>query len=186
MKDVSTEVILGASTVVFAVIGMIAGLMMIKLRRDKKAEEVRYRDMLNEVHKLLAAEKDNSKSLDNLNKFITERQGGLWKLYDDCVSRLDAATNKLSLYENHPNEVVRMALYPKQKLVVSTPGCLVAGGGAIIDFEGALELDGEVFQMENPVKMRGKWSSEGLVMFPLDPTQDIPAMDKLEVFIYAV
>lgn len=99
---------------------------------------------------------------------------------------LHKANAKLLSYTTHPNEVVRMALYPKQKLVVSTPGCLVAGGGAIIDFEGALELDGEVFQMENPVKMRGKWSSEGLVMFPLDPTQDIPAMDKLEVFIYAV
>lgn len=172
MKDVSTEVILGASTVVFAVIGMIAGLMMIKLRRDKKAQELCYRDMLNEVHKLLAAEKDKYRKLD--------------VLFDELMANSKKLKAKLLSYTTHPNEVVRMALYPKQRLVISTPGCPVAGGGTIIDFEGALELDGGVFQIESPIKMRGKWSSEGLVMLPLDPTQDIPAMDKLEVFIYAV
>jgi hypothetical protein len=93
--------------------------------------------------------------------------------------------NKLSLYQNHPDEAVRMALYPKQKLVVSTEGGDI-GAGVILNFEGALELEGLGFQIESPVRMQGYWTRQGLYMTSVDPMLAIPPMDRVETFIYAV
>ncbi len=168
-----------AALVLALLSSIIAYLLQVRVLKRAKAESERHRVLYHECNQQLAIERDRySEQNDLFDKYII-----------NCNSIIDISDSlraKLSSYENHPDEAVRMALYPKQRLVISTPGCPIAGGGTIIDFEGALELDGDTFQIESPVKIRGKWSSEGLVMFPLDPTQDIPAMDKLEVFIYVV
>jgi hypothetical protein len=143
-------------------------------RRECAASE-RHRVSYHECNALLSDERRNAKELLD--------QG--YRAYKILNDEYKAIKETLSKYTNHPDEVVRMALYPKQRLVVSTEGCPV-GAGTVLSFKGALELEGDRFRIESPVKMDCFWLTTGLHASPLDPTQDIPAMDGLETFIYTV
>jgi hypothetical protein len=125
-------------------------------------------------------------SQNNLMRYISDSQVNRNRLTEKYLQRINKLEDTLALYTNHPDEAVRMALYPKQKLVVSTDGCQHAGGAAILNFDGALELEGEVFQIESPIRMQGYWTRQGLRMVPLGVMDEIPPMDRVETFIYAV